>query len=39
MAWEEIEQWNQVVGGSEDCRTHEALEALRNAIRRAESGE
>ncbi len=32
LALEEIKQWNEVMGGSEDPRTHEAITALRAAI-------
>ena len=36
LAIEEIEQWVAVMGGSEDERTAAAIEALREAIDRAE---
>ncbi|MBI3468314.1 MAG: hypothetical protein HY000_35370 [Planctomycetes bacterium] len=35
-AVEEIEQWNEVMGGSEDPRTHEAIRELGEAIAKAE---
>jgi len=35
LALEEIEQWDQVMGGSEDPRTQEALDALRAATAKA----
>lgn len=36
LALEEIEQWDEVMGGSEDPRTTEALDALRSAIAKVE---
>ncbi|MFO1043312.1 MAG: hypothetical protein U0941_16075 [Planctomycetaceae bacterium] len=36
LAWEEIDQWNETMGGSEDPRTQEAIDALADAIARAE---
>jgi hypothetical protein len=35
LALDEIDQWNAVMGGSEDERTHAALAALQNAITNA----
>ncbi len=36
LALEEIQQWDQVMGGSEDPRTQEAIEALKASIAKAE---
>jgi hypothetical protein len=35
LALEEIEQWDEVMGGSEDPRTRDAIDALKSAIREA----
>lgn len=35
LALEEIEQWKEVMGGSEDSRTEDAIDALRDALTKA----